>query len=104
MNAGDRDPGAHTKNRQSLPESCAHSERNVMSYDFDQFIADCRSILKRDPGPQGREEVRTRLERLLADKQFVEQYCGEQAPRGLKILHDDPELGFQILAHINDKA
>jgi predicted metal-dependent enzyme (double-stranded beta helix superfamily) len=75
-----------------------------MSYDLDQFIADCRSILKRDPGPKGREEVRTRLERLLADKQFVEQYCGEQVPRGLQLLHDDPELGFQILAHINDKA
>ena len=25
-------------------------------------------------------------------------------PRGLKVLYEDPELGFQILAHINDKA
>src|SRR5262249_15227515 len=78
-------------------------ERNAMPYDLNQFIADCRSILKRDPSPRGREEVRSRLERLLADKQFVEQYC-EKLPRGLKVLHDDPELGFQILAHINDKA
>src|SRR5262249_13332534 len=45
-------------------------ERNAMPYDLNQFIADCRSILKRDPSPRGREEVRSRLERLLADKQF----------------------------------
>jgi hypothetical protein len=25
-------------------------------------------------------------------------------PRGLKVLYEDPKLGFQILAHINDKA
>jgi predicted metal-dependent enzyme (double-stranded beta helix superfamily) len=75
-----------------------------MSYDLDRFIADCRSILKRDPGPKGREEVRTRLERLLADEDFVEAYCGDSVPRGLKLLYEDPELGFQILAHINDKA
>ena len=75
-----------------------------MSYDLDRFIADCRSILKRDPGPGGREEVRARLERLLADKDFVEAYCGDRVPRGLKLLYEDPELGFQILAHINDKA
>src|SRR5437764_7248163 len=75
-----------------------------MPYDFDQFIADCSAILKRDPGPAGREQVRVALERLLANKEFVEQYCGEGMPRGLKVLHDDRELGFQVLAHINDKA
>jgi predicted metal-dependent enzyme (double-stranded beta helix superfamily) len=75
-----------------------------MSYDLDQFVSDCRAILKRDPGPAGREEVRTRLERLLANRDFVEQHCGETAPRGLKVLYEDGELGFQILAHINDKA
>jgi predicted metal-dependent enzyme (double-stranded beta helix superfamily) len=75
-----------------------------MSYDLDQFVSDCRAILKRDGGPKGREEVRMRLERLLANRDFVEEYCGEQVPRGLKVLYEDPELGFQVLAHINDKA
>jgi predicted metal-dependent enzyme (double-stranded beta helix superfamily) len=75
-----------------------------MPYTLDQFVSDCRSILKRDPGPAGREEVRTRLERLLSEKEFVAEYCGPQAQRGLKVLYEDPELGFQILAHINDKA
>jgi hypothetical protein len=75
-----------------------------MSYDLDQFVVDCRASLRRDPGPKGREEVRVALERLLANKEFVEEYCGDQVPRGLKVLYEDPELGFQVLAHINDKA
>jgi hypothetical protein len=76
----------------------------AMSYDLDQFVSDCRAILKRDGGPKGREEVRLRLELLLSNRDFVEKYCGEQVPRGLKVLYEDPELGFQVLAHINDKA
>ena len=75
-----------------------------MAYDLNQFIADCRDILARDPGPAGREHVRVNLERLLANEDIVEECCGEAVPRGLKVLYEDPKLGFQILAHINDKA
>lgn len=75
-----------------------------MAYQLDQFIGDCRSILKRDPGPDGREEVRVKLESLLANPDFISQHCGEGTPRGLHVLHDDADLGFQVLAHINDKA
>jgi predicted metal-dependent enzyme (double-stranded beta helix superfamily) len=75
-----------------------------MAYDLDQFIADCRSILERDGGPDGREQVRLRLERLLHNQDFVRDYCGDGVPRGLKLLYEDKELGFQVLAHINDKA
>jgi predicted metal-dependent enzyme (double-stranded beta helix superfamily) len=75
-----------------------------VSYDFDQFVSDCRAILSRDPGPQGREQVRLRLERLLAEEDFIRAYCGDDAPRGLRLLYEDKDLGFQILAHINDKA
>jgi predicted metal-dependent enzyme (double-stranded beta helix superfamily) len=77
---------------------------DAMAYDLDQFIADCRSTLSRDPGPAGREQVRANLERLLANGDFVREYCSDDAPRGLKVLYEDPTLGFQILAHINDKA
>jgi hypothetical protein len=75
-----------------------------MPYDLDQFVADCRAILSRDPGPQGRESVRQQLERLLANADFVERTCGEDAPLGLKVLYEDRDLGFQVLAHVNDKA
>ena len=74
-----------------------------MAYELDQFVADCRSILARDPGPAGREEVREHLEELLQNPDFVRKHC-EEAPRGLHVLYEDPKLGFQILAHINDKA
>ncbi len=75
-----------------------------MAYDLDQFISDCRTSLSRDPGPKGREEVRVRLERLLANQDFVREHCGDDVPQGLKTLYEDPKLGFQILAHINNKA
>ncbi len=75
-----------------------------MSYTLDQFIADCRSTLSRDPGPNGREQVRLDLERLLRNPDFIREHCGEDTPRGLHLLYEDPQLGFQILAHINDKA
>jgi predicted metal-dependent enzyme (double-stranded beta helix superfamily) len=75
-----------------------------MGYGLDQFIADCRSILRRDGGPQGRELVRSKLESLLQNPDFIREHCSEQCPRGLFVLYEDPELGFQILAHINDKA
>ena len=75
-----------------------------MAYDLDQFIADCRSTLSRDPGPEGREEVRTKLETLLRNPDFVRKHCSEDTPRGLHVLYEDPKLGFQILAHINEKA
>jgi predicted metal-dependent enzyme (double-stranded beta helix superfamily) len=75
-----------------------------MYYRLEQFIADCRNFLKRDPGPAGREQVRAHLERLLNEPDFVKEYCADDIPRGLTVLHDDPELGFQVLAHLNDKA
>ena len=87
--------------RKNAAVSCPE---NAMAYDLDQFIAECRSILARDGGPQGREQVRLNLERLLANADFLRQYCGDDAPRGLKVLYEDETLGFQVLAHINDKA
>ena len=75
-----------------------------MTYDLDQFIADCRTSLTDDPGPAGREQIRVNLERLLSNPDFIRKYCGDDQPRGLKVLYEDPKLGFQVLAHINDKA
>jgi predicted metal-dependent enzyme (double-stranded beta helix superfamily) len=75
-----------------------------MAYGLDQFIADCKTSLTRDPGPAGREQVRSNLERLLANPDFIKAYCGDDQPRGVKVLYEDPKLGFQVLAHINDKA
>jgi predicted metal-dependent enzyme (double-stranded beta helix superfamily) len=75
-----------------------------MAYDLEQFIADCRTTLTRDPGPAGRNEVTKNLEHLLKNQEFVEEYCGNDQPAGIKVLYEDPKLGFQVLAHIMDKA
>lgn len=75
-----------------------------MPYTLDQFIADCRSNLMHDPGFAGREQVRSNLEKLLGEPDFIRRYAGDDQPRGLKVLYEDPKLGFQVLAHINDKA
>jgi predicted metal-dependent enzyme (double-stranded beta helix superfamily) len=75
-----------------------------MAYNLDQFIADCRTTLTRDPGVAGREQVRLDLERLLANPDFIAKYCGDDQPRGVKVLYEDDSLGFQVLAHIYEAA
>lgn len=75
-----------------------------MSDALNPFIEDLRSTLRAGQGPKQVEAVRRRLEALLADRDFVEKTCGAGAKAGLHRLHSDPELGFEVLAHINDKA
>lgn len=75
-----------------------------MAYGLDQFIADCKATLSRDPGPAGRDRVLHDLERLLKNEDFVATYCGDDQPTGIKVLYEDPELGFQVLSHIMGKA
>jgi predicted metal-dependent enzyme (double-stranded beta helix superfamily) len=75
-----------------------------MPYSLEQFIDDCRTTLARDPGPAGREQIRAKLQELLSNREFVERYCGDDAPQGLKVLYEDAQLGFQVLAHVNEKA
>ena len=65
---------------------------------LEQFAAECRNILKADPGPSGRDRVRSRLEQLLRDPQFVEATVTEKTPER-HILYEDAEMGFCILAH-----
>lgn len=75
-----------------------------MAYTLEEFCRDCRSHLGEDPGPGGREKVRRDLERLLQIPKFVDEYCGPEAERGVHVLYDDDDLGFQVLAHINAEA
>ena len=45
-----------------------------MSYSLDAFCEDCRTALKADPGPGGREAVRQKLEQLLAESAFLDRH------------------------------
>jgi predicted metal-dependent enzyme (double-stranded beta helix superfamily) len=75
-----------------------------MAYELSAFTRHVRQALIKDPGPAGREEVRLLLEKLLRDQDFIQRYCGEDRPAKLEVLYEDPDLGFQVLAHINGKA
>lgn len=69
-----------------------------MSPTLEQFAAECRTILKSEPGPSGRRKICMRLETLLRDRQFVASNVNEATPER-QVLYEDPELGFCILAH-----
>ena len=61
-------------------------------------------VFRAIPAPPGANWSEQNLERLLANKDFVEKHCGGNVQHGLKVLYEDPKLGFQILAHINGEA
>lgn len=72
-----------------------------MAYDLNQFTAEAHAIFKADGGPAAREKVRLLLEKLLGEPEFVRKHCAD-VPPGLHLLYEDPELKFQVLAHVNE--
>jgi hypothetical protein len=74
-----------------------------MSHDLQQFAADCHRILAADPGVEGRKQVCALVREVLRDEEFVTTHLGDDVP-DRKVLYEDPELGFCILAHVNHGA
>ncbi len=71
-----------------------------MSYTLEQFSQDCHNALLKDPGPAGREQVRKYVEKACADADFVARHLGPDNDSERKILYQDPDLHFCILAHV----
>jgi hypothetical protein len=69
-----------------------------MGHTLDQFAKECREALKAEPGPGGRKKVVDIVQNVLKDDAFVTRYIGDEVPER-KILYEDAELGFCILAH-----
>ena len=69
-----------------------------MSITLEQFAAECQTILKSEPGPSGRRKICMLLEDLLRDPGFVHENIRDDTSER-QVLHEDPELGFCILAH-----
>ena len=69
-----------------------------MGYTLQSFATECRRLLQEDPGPKGRERVSETLRLALQDEAFVEASVGDDVPER-KVLYEDPDLGFCILAH-----
>ena len=51
-----------------------------MTYTLDAFVKDTQAALGADNTPTGREQVRQLLEKLLTNKQFVDEAVGPAAP------------------------
>lgn len=75
-----------------------------MAYDFDQFVEDCREALRSDPGTPGVVAVRESMERLLENPDFLDKHFGPNAEIGVHMLHEDDDMDFVVLAHVNDPA
>lgn len=69
-----------------------------MAHTLQQFAATCHDVLKAEPGPAGRKKVCALLQEVLADEKFVSTHISDGVP-DRKILYEDPELSFCILAH-----
>jgi hypothetical protein len=74
-----------------------------MDYTLQDFAAECRRILKADSGPQGRQKVRELVEDALKDETFIAAHLGDDVFER-KVIYEDPELGFCILAHVYQGA
>ena len=69
-----------------------------MAHTVAQIANEFRTALKAQPGPAGREKVCTLLKDVLTDDAFIKANFSDATPER-QILHEDPELGFCILAH-----
>jgi len=65
---------------------------------LEEFAADCKQMLKAKPGNDGRQDVAGRLQEVLKDEAFVSKHLGDDTG-ARKVLYEDPDLGFTILAH-----
>jgi hypothetical protein len=74
-----------------------------MDEQLERFIAETRRILKTDPGPAGRQRVAGLLQDVLSDGDFVAANLGAGTPER-KVLYEDRELGFCVLAHRYEDA
>ena len=74
-----------------------------MSLSLEQLSAGCHDALAADPGISGRKKVCTLIQEALRDAKFVATHLGDDVPER-KILYEDPQLGFCILAHVNQGA
>ncbi len=74
-----------------------------MGYDLPQFSAACRRILMEDRGIPGRQKVCALLQEALKDEGFVSAQLRADTPER-KIIYEDKDLGFCILAHAYEGA
>lgn len=74
-----------------------------MAMSLQDFAAQCKAALTAEPGKPGREKVCALVQQALKDPGFVSTNIGPGTPER-KVLYEDPDLGFTILAHAYEGA
>jgi hypothetical protein len=74
-----------------------------MSLSVEEFAGQCREALAAQPGTAGRQRVAALVREALKDPGFVAAAIPQGTPER-KVLYEDPELGFAILAHAYEGA
>ena len=74
-----------------------------MGHTLEGFAAACHRILTEHPTRAGRRQVCGLLQEVLEDETFIAAHLGDDGPER-KILYEDPQLGFCILAHVYQGA
>ena len=69
-----------------------------MAHTIEQLALSFRQALKESPGLVGRRKVCELLKQALSDRAFIDATFNDGTPER-HLLHEDPELGFCILAH-----
>ena len=69
-----------------------------MSITLEQFAHECHVLLKKNPNPIGRQQVADLLSTLLTDTKFIDLHINDTVGER-KIIYEDSDLGFCILAH-----
>ena len=74
-----------------------------MGYTLEQVASTCHDLLAAEHGPEGRKKVCALVQDVLRDDAFTSTYLRDDGPER-KILYEDPDLGFCILAHVYTSA
>jgi predicted metal-dependent enzyme (double-stranded beta helix superfamily) len=69
-----------------------------MTHTLASFAAGVRDVLLQQDNPAGRAQVAALLRDALKDRAFVESLFDNASPER-KVVYEDPQLGFCILAH-----
>lgn len=70
-----------------------------MGQKLDAFAAQCHDIIKGGATQDNLDKVKSLLEPLLTDPEFVAEHLPPDFDSSRDILYQDPELGFCIIAH-----
>jgi hypothetical protein len=76
-----------------------------MAYTLDTLASECHAAMaKENGGAAGVEGIRQCIEKALKDSEFVAKHLGADNKEERKILYEDPEYKFCILAHVYEGA